>query len=39
MSLKIDRVQLEILVKQDSARSKMVELEQSMKNARTELKQ
>lgn len=39
MSLKIDRVQLEILVKQDTARSKMVELEQSMKNARTELKQ
>ena len=39
MSLKIDRVQLEILVKQDAARSKMIELEQSMKNARTELKQ
>ncbi len=38
MSLKIDRVQLEILVKQDEARNKMLELEQSMKRAQTELK-
>ncbi|KAA6321201.1 hypothetical protein EZS27_029129, partial [termite gut metagenome] len=27
MSLKIDRVQLEIVIKQDSARQKMIELE------------
>lgn len=37
MSLKIDRVQLEILVKQDAARSKMLELEQSMKQAQAQL--
>ncbi len=39
MSLKIDRVQLEIVVQQDKARAKMMELEKSMRNAQTELKQ
>lgn len=38
MSLKIDRVQLEIIVQQDEARQKMIELEDSMRKARTELK-
>ena len=33
MSLKIDRVQLEIIVQQDSARQKMIELEDKMKAA------
>lgn len=33
MSLKIDRVQLEIIVQQDSARQKMIELEKQMKAA------
>ena len=33
MSLKIDRVQLEIIVQQDSARQKMIELEKKMKDA------
>ena len=37
MSLKIDRVQLEILVKQDEARNKMIELEKSIKDATTQL--
>lgn len=38
MSLKIDRVQLEIIIQQDEARQKMIELEESMRKARTELK-
>jgi len=38
MSLKIDRVQLEIIVQQDSARQKMIELEEQMKAANRELK-
>lgn len=38
MSLKIDRVQLEIIVQQDSARQKMIELEKDMKNASSTLK-
>lgn len=38
MSLKIDRVQLEIIVQQDEARQKMIELEDRMRKARTELK-
>lgn len=38
MSLKIDRVQLEIIIQQDEARQKMIELEDSMRKARTELK-
>lgn len=38
MSLKIDRVQLEIVVQQDKARAKMIELETSMRNAQSELK-
>lgn len=38
MSLKIDRVQLEIVVQQDKARAKMIELEKSMRDAQTELK-
>lgn len=37
MSLKIDRVQLEIIVQQDSARQKMIELEKDMKNASSTL--
>lgn len=37
MSLKIDRVQLEILVKQDSARNKMIELENSIKDVKRQL--
>ena len=37
MSLKIDRVQLEIIVQQDSARQKMVELEKQMRDASREL--
>lgn len=37
MSLKIDRVQLEIIVQQDSARQKMMELEKGMKNASSTL--
>lgn len=38
MSLKIDRVQLEIIIQQDEARQKMIELENSMRKARAELK-
>lgn len=37
MSLKIDRVQLEIIVQQNSARQKMIELEKDMKNASSTL--
>lgn len=37
MSLKIDRVQLEIIVQQDSARQQMIELEKQMRNASREL--
>ena len=37
MSLKIDRVQLEIVVQQDSARQRMIELEGSIRNANREL--
>ena len=37
MSLKIDRVQLEIIVQQDSARQQMLELEKQMKSANREL--
>lgn len=37
MSLKIDRVQLEIIVQQDSARQKMIELEKDIKNASSKL--
>ena len=37
MSLKIDRVQLEIIVQQDSARQQMLELEKQMRNANREL--
>ena len=33
MSLKIDRVQLEIVIQQDSARQKMIELEENMRSA------
>lgn len=33
MSLKIDRVQLEIVIQQDSARQKMIELEEQMRSA------
>ncbi|MBD3589575.1 phage tail tape measure protein [Bacteroides sp. GM023] len=33
MSLKIDRVQLEIVIQQDSARQKMIELEEKMRSA------
>ena len=33
MSLKIDRLQLEIEIKQDKARQKVLELEQSMREA------
>ena len=38
MSLKIDRVQLEIIVQQDQARQQMIELEGQMKSANRELK-
>lgn len=38
MSLKIDRVQLEIVIQQDQARQKMVELEDSLKKANSELR-
>lgn len=38
MSLKIDRVQLEIIIQQDEARQKMIELEGQMRKAKTELK-
>ena len=37
MSLKIDRVQLEIIVQQDSARQQMLELEKQMNSANREL--
>ncbi|KAA6332141.1 hypothetical protein EZS27_019329, partial [termite gut metagenome] len=37
MSLKIDRVQLEIVVKQDSARQKMIDLEDKMKGVNRQL--
>ena len=38
MSLKIDRVQLEIVIQQDQARQKMIELEDSLKKANSELR-
>lgn len=38
MSLKIDRVQLEIVIQQDAARQKMIELEDKMRSANRELK-
>ena len=38
MSLKIDRVQLEIIVQQDQARQQMIELEGQMRSANRELK-
>lgn len=38
MSLKIDRVQLEIVIQQDQARQKMHELEDSLKKANSELR-
>ena len=38
MSLKIDRVQLEIVIQQDSARQKMMELEEKMRATKRELK-
>ena len=38
MSLKIDRVQLEIVVQQDQARQQMIELEGQMRSANRELK-
>lgn len=38
MSLKIDRVQLEIIIQQDQARQKMLELEDSLKKANSELR-
>lgn len=38
MSLKIDRLQLEIEIKQDTARQKVLELEQSMREANKALK-
>ena len=38
MSLKIDRVQLEIIVQQDKARQQMMELEGQMRSANKELK-
>lgn len=37
MSLKIDRVQLEIVIQQDQARKKMIELEERMRSANREL--
>lgn len=38
MSLKIDRVQLEIVIQQDQARQKMIELEDKIRSANRELK-
>ena len=38
MSLKIDRVQLEIVIQQDQARQKMIQLEEQMRAANTELR-
>ena len=38
MSLKIDRVQLEIVIQQDQARQKMLQLEEQMRAANTELR-
>lgn len=38
MSLKIDRVQLEIVIQQDQARQKMIELEDNIRSANRELK-
>lgn len=38
MSLKIDRVQLEIVIQQDQARQKMIELEDKMRSDNRELK-
>lgn len=38
MSLKIDRVQLEIVIQQDQARQKLIELEEKMRSANRELK-
>lgn len=38
MSLKIDRVQLEIVIQQDQARQKMIELEDSLKKANQTLR-
>lgn len=38
MSLKIDRVQLEIVIQQDQARQKMIELEEKIRSANRELK-
>jgi TP901 family phage tail tape measure protein len=38
MSLKIDRMQLEIVIQQDQARQKMIELEDKMRSANRELK-
>ena len=38
MSLKIDRVQLEIVIQQDQARQKMLKLEDSLKKANSELR-
>ncbi|WP_321520015.1 phage tail tape measure protein [uncultured Bacteroides sp.] len=38
MSLKIDRVQLEIVIQQDAARQKMIQLEDKMRDTRKELK-
>lgn len=37
MALNIDRVQLEIIIQQDTARQQMLQLEKEMKQARTEL--
>lgn len=37
MALKIDRVQLEIVIQQDKARQRIIELESEMKTARSEL--
>ena len=37
MSLKIDRMQLEIVIQQDQARQKMIELEERMRSANREL--
>lgn len=38
MSLKIDRVQLEIVIQQDTARQKMIQLEEKMRDTRKELR-
>lgn len=38
MSLKIDRVQLEIVIQQDQARQRMIQLEEQMRAANTELR-